>query len=128
MNYSPDDFMRLMEEAERQGGAHLNERCVPGKYKLPLPVAGKEKPQMREIFTTGCNSEALFVIPYDPARHVVIPSYNGKDDPAGDDKTMTVSVADNNATMNRGGGFTRVCAVDDDIGRWPRFQKAIKDE
>lgn len=126
MQYHPDDFMRLMEEAERQGSAHLNDYCEPKKFRQPQPTPKG----MREtdLFTHGCNQQTKFMVPYDPARHVIIPAYNGPDDPDGDNITHTVSVKENNAVMNRGGGFATVCASGDAMGRWPRFAKVIEEE
>jgi hypothetical protein len=117
-----------MAEVERQGGAHQSGLHEPEKFKIDQPVPGKDgKMQTVTAHTTGCNREALFVIPYDPARHVKVPHYLGPNMPAVEMVENHVTVAENNAMMKRGAGFLRVCAHDDDVARWPRFAKALEE-
>lgn len=117
-----------MEEVERQGGAHSDERCVPQKFVLDQPKPGAEKMVKTDIYTAGCNAEAKFIVPYDPAQHVTVPGYNGPDDPNADYMTVAPSVGDAKAMKDRKSGFAVVCAVDDNMGLWPRFAHVIEEE
>ena len=91
MNYSPDAFLALMEQVEDQGGIHLKDRCVPRRYVLPREGSDGKK-RNRTYFTTGCNADARFLVPYD-----------GENGPRS----------------------AVVCAVDDEMGKWPRFQNEV---
>jgi hypothetical protein len=90
VNYEADDFLRLMEEVEFQGGVHRDETCSAKKYAF---VGDKAKP----VVIAGCGNLSLFEVPY------------AKEPKAG-------------AAAQ---GVVTVCAVDDDMGRWPRFQHVI---
>lgn len=104
IQYHPDDFLRLAEEVEAQGGVNLPRRCNPRKFKLPLPKTGGGK-GWKELFTTGCGQESLFEIPYSlPGGRL------GK------------------KMRDRGGGLVVACAVDDDMGKWPRFANTIQED
>lgn len=104
MKYHPDDFLRLMEHIESVGGTLLPEPCRPRKFKLKQPNKQGDL-KWTNLFTTGCGREARFAVPYN------VPA--GK---RGD--TM----------KERGGGIVIACAVDDDIGKWPRFSQAIEED
>lgn len=99
MNYSPDDFLTLLEEVERQGGVHLPDPCTAPSIRMKQPdAAGNLK--WKEVFLTGCGKDARFALPYEPAAE---------------------SAKDRQAMIERGAGFVTACAVDDDMGKWPRF-------
>lgn len=125
MNYNPDDFLRLMEEAERQGGAHLPDRCEPGSYDLDMPN-GSGRRTTKTVKTSGCGQETQFVLPYDPAQKVEIPGYGGPENADGEPKTATVSANDAKAMNQRLAGLLTVCAVDDNVGLWPRFANVVE--
>lgn len=122
MNYSPDNFLRLMDEAERQGGAHSSDVCKPQNYKLKMPVPGNpSKRKWRNYTTTGCGSEARFLIPYDPSKPVTV-QHKGV-------TTEDRPTESSRAAMNeRGAGMAVVCAVDDAMGLWPRFAHVIQED
>lgn len=103
MPYSPDDFLALLEEVERQGGAHDPDPCIPREFKIELPDASGKK-RTRRAHTTGCGRDSIFIVPYEPA---------GKD------------AEERRAMRARKAGFARVCANDDLVGHWPRFAGII---
>ena len=102
MNYSPDDFLRLLEEVERQSGVHLPEPCTARSWRMQQPDA-KGDMRWREVFATGCGKDKRFAVPYEPA---------------------ATSAKERQAMKERGAGFVYACAVDDDMGKWPRFAEA----
>lgn len=103
MQYSPDQMQRLIDavEAPETGGTFVPGPHIPKKFKLKVYDPAKDKRVWKEILTTGCHQEAQFLIPY------ALPG--GK---LGE------------AMEKRGGGLVQVCAIDDNVGMWPRFQKA----
>jgi hypothetical protein len=105
MRYHPDDFLRLAEAVEEQQGALLPDPCVPQRYSLKIPDGPGDEPRWEDFYTAGCNKEARFVIPY--------PLPKGK---AG------------RQMESRGAGFLTACAVDDDMGKWPRFASAMQED
>jgi hypothetical protein len=118
MNYSPDQFLDLIEAVEDDGGVHVsgvhNPRAL--HYKVPSIEGGK----WVDAFTVGCKREANFQIPYDPTEAVTIPV--GKKIDRYDVDRPTPDDAD--AQIERGAGLLTVCAVDDNLGMWPRFMTA----
>lgn len=103
MNYEPDDFLALLEEVERKGGAHLSVPCIPHEYKIKLPDASGRM-RSRRSFTASCGKDAMFAVPYEPVAR---------------------SPEEKKSMLERGAGFATVCAVDDDLGRWPRYAHVI---
>lgn len=99
MRYDPDDFLALLEEVERKGGAHLPDPCLPQEFKIRLPD-GSGKKRTRRAFTSGCGKDMRMVIPYDP---------------------VAKTDEERKGMLKRGAGFVTVCAVDDDLGKWPKF-------
>lgn len=83
MNYSKEEFLTLMEQAEEQGCVHRDEVCDDTTYEF----GDRVKP----VKMRGCHNTTLFDVPYE-------------------------SFID-----ARQGTVERVCAVDDAMGRWPRF-------
>lgn len=92
-----------MEEVEYQGGVHLDATCDNQEYEW---VGEGEVTQAAAAGAGGgisldnCGNASLFIVPY------------AREPKAG-----------NTAEM----GEVRVCAVDDDLGRWPRFQHVIEE-
>lgn len=129
MNFHPDDFLSLIEEVESQGGAHLSgETCKPSQFRLNLPV-DFENPKgpkaNRTVFTTGCKRRAKFLVPLLPDAYFY--DHPGLDD---EDGAPVVMDFDDNehpqALMDDGSpALAKVCAVDDAMGLWPRFQDAM---
>lgn len=99
VQYHPDDFLRLLESVEDGGGAVLTGLCTPQRYKLK--VEGK----VRDYFTTGCRRESRFLIPYELPKGRL-----------------------GQKMAKRGAGLVTACAVDDDMGKWPRFKSAVQED
>jgi hypothetical protein len=61
VNYSQEDFIKLIEEVEFQGGTHLDEDCEPVVVALK-----KEHPRGKasRFKLARCGNPALFDIPY----------------------------------------------------------------
>lgn len=104
MQYHPDDFLRLAEEVENQGGAMLNDPCLPETYRLKVPDPDGAL-RWADYTTSGCLKDARFVVTYDL--------------PAGEEGDRMAA---------RGGGFATLCAVDDDMGKWPRFAGQMQED
>lgn len=94
MNYSPDEFLALVQEVERQGGAHLPDECEPVTINYKI---GNRK---TKVNSCHCGNESIFVTVYEP----------------------TADAEKRNAKA-RGGGFARTCAVCDEMGAWPRYME-----
>lgn len=87
MNYSQEEFLRLMEAVEEQGGEHLDDLCSAKTYEF----TGKE---LARVTLPGCGNTSLFAVPYDAL---------AKDGTEVGPQPVTA------------------CAVDDNMGAWPRF-------
>ncbi len=105
MRYHPDDFLRLEEVIEQQGGTRASGKCTPKKFSLKVPDA-EGKVRSREYYTGGCGKESLFIVPY----------------------RKPSSRDEKGATIEGGTGTLVVCAVDDSLGRWPRFRDVIEED
>lgn len=57
MNYSSDEFLRLMEAVENQGGEHLDKLCTVRRFEFS---GDKIKP----VSLPGCGNNSIFEIPY----------------------------------------------------------------
>lgn len=125
MNYHPDDFLFLIEEAERQGGVHLsNEVCKPHIIRMNLPIDEEDPtgPKVnKKVPTTGCNRRAKFLVPLLPE------AYFGDDWRThewfdfDDEKNPLATMTDGETPA-----LVKVCAVDDSMGLWPRYQSAMQ--
>ncbi len=60
MNYSQDEFFKLLEAVEAEGGQHLAERC---HRDVPFVFTGPAKPQLPEL--GSCGNYSLFEVPYE---------------------------------------------------------------
>jgi hypothetical protein len=143
MNFHPDDFLSLIEEAERQGGAHLNEVCKPDTFRLDLPI-DEDKPQgpkhSVKLATTGCRRRAKFLVPLLPDAYldqVDVLDATGKIGEGEDfgNRTWREPTDEDfdfrndhphQAMLGDGSPMlAKVCAVDDAMGLWPRFKDAM---
>lgn len=99
LNYHPDDFFRLLDLVEADGGALLEDRCESAAFQLTQPtISGAH---VRRTFeTVGCGEQSRFVLPYDRIAEAKLD-------------------ADEAA-------FVTVCAVDDDMGKWPKYRAAMQ--
>lgn len=100
MMYHPEDFLRLMEAVEEDGGMLLSDPCQPKAYRLQIPdqVTGEKK--HKQFFTHSCGQDMRVAINYRKPR-----------DPVGEQS-----------------GIIGLCAACDDLGKWPRFQTAIQED
>ena len=118
--------MGLIEEVESQGGVHLSSEVhTPDILRMNLPI-DESNPQgpkrNRRVLTTGCHRHALFLVPLLPEAYFL-----------DEEEVATSPDFDFNdanhpmALMSDGEtpALTKVCAVDDSMGLWPRFQSAM---
>lgn len=126
MNYHPDDFLNLVAEVEDQGGAHLtSDTCKPTHFRLNLPI-DEDNPQgpkaSKRISTTGCHRRAKFLVPLLSDEEVG--EFSGTADESrfdfDDDKNPVKMMSDDITPA-----LVKVCAVDDSMGLWPRYQSAM---
>lgn len=114
MNYHPDDFLALTEEVERQGGYVQPDTCFPTQFRRRMPDG-----TWKRDHTTGCGLPARFGITYDPTEPVY---FESRDD---DGEKVII---DHPGEKVEGAAYAAVCAVDDSMGRWPRFQHVIEED
>lgn len=105
MRYHEDDFLRLMSAVEEQNGEPAGTPCKGSKFRLQVPD-NADKMKYKEFLTHGCGLDTVFLVPYQK--------------PAGRDTKGD--------KIPGGTGTIAVCAVGDDMGRWPRFQDAIQED
>lgn len=133
----------MLGAIEDEGGTLLPDACKPTKYRLKVPDESTGKYVWKDFFTTGCGKETRFVVIYDVQQPVIIPYADAMPTldelPDGNKrrKFLTHKVRYDSAEpvtdvqveerIKRGAGFATVCAVDDSIGRWPRFAKLMKE-
>lgn len=145
MNFHPDDFLALIEEVEQQGGAHLtNEVCRPETFTLDLPIDEDEPKghtRSTKLYTVGCRRRAKFLVPLLPdaylkEAHVLRGAKHGTIDPNNPDNIVRRPAEQSDFDFNdesnpralMGDGspmLAKVCAVDDAMGLWPRFESAM---
>lgn len=131
------DFIRLIDEVERQGGVHVPERCIVEEID---DLAMKKLPP---ALSSGCEEDALFDVAFDPYAAVkvnepILVDDPDPDAPAGrkkaerDDydnivyRTVTHAApvpAGHEGTLH----LMRACANDDLMALWPRFAHVITD-
>jgi hypothetical protein len=131
-HYSDKDFVALLEAVEAQGGDYAAETCKPRHIKeLNL----KQAPP---AFDTGCGEDALFHVPYDPYANVIVNEPKLIPDPSNKDRKVQARDDDDNLLYTpvsrmvnhpaRGElRSVRVCANDDLMRHWPRFQEVMED-
>lgn len=125
MNYHPDDFFSLIEETEAQGGVHISsETCVPSHFRLNLPI-DEDNPQgpkkNTRISTTGCNRRAKLLVALLPDAYIAQRAELATADFDFDDTKHARALMSDGETP----AMAKVCAVDDAMGLWPRFQDAM---
>ena len=136
MNYGPHEFSRLVDEIEAQGGTHLDLLHERRRLTIPIQAKGNKKARAsKDLVTTGCDDAALFSIPYkkgvfagDPESDQQIHigeterSYVGgelKEKPIPAHMAMEVDEEEDSIV---------VCAIDDGVGLWPRFEGTWEEE
>lgn len=61
-SYSRDEFFRLMQAVEDQGGEHLDEQCKATTYEF----SGERS---KKVTLPSCGQSALFMVPVEPAEN-----------------------------------------------------------
>lgn len=102
MEYGPNEWTGLVAEVERQGGALLPDECR--SELIPELSVHHNKAE-----TCGCDNQSKLVSIYEPC----------------DFKKTTGGGPTANDQIKRGSGFVTACAVCDDMGAWPRYEKAV---
>jgi hypothetical protein len=133
-HYTPDDEARLIAEVEAQGGYYRDETCMSDEID-ELSIKGH-----KAAMTSGCEEEALFVVPYDPSVAVAVNEPVLENDPSPDapDGRKRAKRDDGEILFNvveRPGEVTPdehmpsvyTCGNDDLMRLWPRFRHVIKD-
>lgn len=95
MNYTEQQFVRLMEMVEAEGGEHLDEQCKGRRFE----ISGEPYLKTQRVTLPYCGNSALFEIPYE--------------------KPVDGT---NAAVLDK----VRVCALDDMVGLWPRYEECMK--
>lgn len=113
--------------------------CKPTAFRLNLPV-DEDDPQgpktNRRVLTTGCRRDAKFLVPLLPDAYFQQVDHLAGSEIASYDREGDRSVrmthpddfdfdddANKRAVMGDGSpALAKVCAVDDAMGLWPRFQ------
>ena len=62
MNYTPEQFFRLTELVQEQGGVHVDELCAAREYDLTGP---KGRRPGKKLYMPGCGNYSIFSIPYE---------------------------------------------------------------
>lgn len=111
MNYSRQEFFNLMEAVEDQGGEHLDRLCAARSYTF-LQTRAEEQDnggwkfvangKNKVVTLPSCGNSALFTVPY-----AVTDEEWEKGDEIGWSGELTA------------------CAVEDDMGLWPRFKDQV---
>jgi hypothetical protein len=115
VQYHPDDFLALSFAVEAEGGKLLAEGCEGHEFRLKVPDPNAAmKKKWKTYRSCHCDLNALMEIPYNPLEDVKL--YEEKD---GKEVVVAESKAD------KGNGMAKVCAVDDAVGLWPRYNKVV---
>lgn len=105
MDYTYEEFERLIEEIERQGGEYLDRMHIPRVDQMVRRKRGSgpegEVVDEPEVEATGCQQIALFNVPY--PRRV-----------GGNDEVLEI-------------GWHEMCAGCDNLGDMPRFASAMEE-
>lgn len=142
MNYHEDEFIALIDVIEREGGQLLPDKCK--SHKIRYQKSPKTPTDYVDVDSSGCGNLSRFVINYDPGEQVDLPDMSGLNGTIKNSnegirrvevvqarppvKSSEVAVDDLQAQKKRGAGLLAVCAVDDNVGAWPRYCNAIKRE
>lgn len=131
MRYTADEFLALIESVEAQGGVHLPEEHGKRAHMYEMPSA--EGPRRVEVDLAYCGEESVFQLHYGAGTPVRVPVGAPKANPKTNREAYIQQIKDlewrtdrpipeeAQAVLKNGGGVVKVCAVDDSMGRWPRF-------
>lgn len=120
MNYDPDDFILLVSTVESEGGYVQPDACEgrPLMYELD----GKT----RKVLTTHCNLHARMAVPYDPSEPIDLETY-AELPRQGGKTTVRNRIKHDGEPTKQNVNVVPVCAVDDAVGLWPRYQHLMGD-
>lgn len=133
-HYTHTDAARLIDEVERQGGQFLAETCMSHEIDGLVCKAAPKPP-----LSTGCEEEALFLVPYDPSATVRVPTPvlepddhpdapDGRQRRACDEEGVELwTMEPDEGTPTNVLSAVKVCANDDLMRAWPRFAGVIRD-
>lgn len=123
MNYHPDDFLALVTQVEHEGGYVQPDPCNGQVLRYTKPEGG----QIVET-TTHCGLHARVAIPYDPTEPVDIRSETEITNVETGVKTIRRDwIKHDGETPAQQANFVAVCAVDDAVGLWPRYDGLMSD-
>jgi hypothetical protein len=120
VKYHPDDFLALSSAVLDDGGQMLEDSCEGTEFRLRFESGPMGRPIWKRYKTAHCNQVARFDVPYDPTEAVVI-----EDEETG---AMVVNDAPAKPESVPPPKHARVCAVDDAMGRWPRFKDVVSEK
>lgn len=110
--------MALIDAVEDEGGKHMDDLCEPITHRIRERPNGK----YRNRKGTGCGDATIFKLPYKSA------IFGGSPE---SDQLVEMGEMDDGSTafmaveVDEGIRQLRVCANDDDMGKWPRFADAL---
>lgn len=115
MIYDPDDFVKVCNQVEAEGGTFPPEACEGKRIRYRIPRA-RGKHEWRERWTSHCGMHAKLGIPYDPTMHVRLR----------DEDDDTLFIVDHEGEKGDP-GVAIVCANDDCVGLWPRYAGVVSE-
>lgn len=133
MKYDDEAFISLLEKVESQGGEHSVERCKARRYEFTGDL-------VKPVQMAGCGEYTLLDIPYDPRASVWVDEpvmitdpnnpehHTAKQEQVGEDKQGNPIYEVVTERVMRSGekaeqpGLITVCAIEDAVAAWPRFQ------
>jgi hypothetical protein len=132
-HFSGPDFVRLIQEVERQGGTYPMEVCAASEIKE------LSRPGHKPAMSNGCGEAALFHVNYDPSASVDVPEPllvpdESPNAPMGrtkqrrdEDGRAEWSVVRREGVEGAGPATATACANDDLMREWPRYRHVIAD-
>lgn len=154
MKYTSTDFISLMGEVENQGGEHVDQTCTAEEILFKQPDGTTQRVMssgcgLDVLFDVPYDPSSTVLVPEpvlevdegrsgwdDPDNGDHHPTHKTKmvQDPHSEDpskKVALVEYVEREGELLEGGTATllpvRVCAQEDNVGMWPRFQHVIKD-
>lgn len=153
MKYAQEDFIRLMGEIEEQGGEHVDETCMWDEIEFEMPdgttkrvkSSGCEKDVLFDVpydpTTTVLVPEPVLEVDdersgWTDSSGNEHPTHKTKliQDPAHPDdpsrQVPLIEYVERESEVLGGADLVlpvRVCAVEDNVGMWPRFAHTMQD-
>lgn len=129
MEFSQDEWLRLIEAIEADGGFQAEDDlgmpkvCTTRTYQF----TGPKKLPMKLRVLEGCDNESMFEILYDPGApvHLELEARDRKGNLTGEKVVIDHS---GEAGLKGAVDTVTVCAVDDGVGWWPRYAHVMDEE